>query len=116
MNPGIYNIEIRKNSKFLLPLNWKDESGSAVVLNGYTARMVVGYKEENADTVLLDLSTANGMIVLGGNPENILISINVQNIPIGIYDYDLQLTSGSGQDYSLLTGRFVIVKNKAGIL
>lgn len=112
MTPGVYNIDIKQGATLLLPWNWNN-----TVLTGYSARLVVGYADSSA-TAVLECSTANGRIVLGGTPSNIVITANktvMAAIAPGNYVYDLELTSGAGVDYALMTGRFVVQASKAGV-
>lgn len=109
MNPGVYNITAKQGATFALQVNWKDATGATVDLTGYTARMMVRYKADSPN-VLLELSTANGGIVLGGVPYNLVGSASraeMQDLAAGTYIYDLELTAGS-EDYPLLQGRFVV--------
>lgn len=112
MKPGVYNIEARQGATLRLPLNWND-----TVLTGYSARLVVGYPDDS-NAVVLECSTVNGRIVLGGTPSNIVVTADrtvMATIKPGNYVYDLELSSGTGIDYPLLTGRFVVMASKAGV-
>ena len=116
MKPGVYNIEVKQGATLRLPLTWKDEAGVPVVLTGYSARLVVGYADGSA-TVVLECSTANGRIALGGTPSNVIVSANrdvTLALKPGSYVYDLELSSATAEDYPLLTGRFVVQPSKVG--
>lgn len=116
MKPGVHNIEIKQGATWRLPLSWKNETGALVVLTGYSARLVVGYADDSA-TVVLECSTANGRIVLGGTTYNVVVSANrdlTLALKPGNYVYDLELSSATAEDYPLLTGRFVVLPSKVG--
>ena len=92
-----YNIKIDKGSTFNLRLTWKDESGALVDLTGYTARMHIRDKVSSAST-LLELTTENSGIVLGGVAGTINIIITASASTSATWTsgvYDLELVSGS---------------------
>lgn len=109
MTPGVYNFPaVKQGSTFKFQFNWANELGAPVVLTGYSARLVVGYADGSAGSVL-ECSTANGRIVLGGTPFNIVGTVDRASILAlrpGNYVYDLELISAGGEHYPLLTGRF----------
>ena len=112
MKPAVYNIAAKKNTNFKLELNWKDENGTTVNLTGFNARMLVRYQADSP-VATLEFTAANGKIVLGGVPYNIVISTDSASMaaaPAGEYVYDLVLTAG-GLDFALFTGRFSIATN-----
>lgn len=116
MKPGVYNIEAKQGATWRLPLTWKDQTGVPVVLTGYSARLVVGYAD-GSTTAVLECSTANGRIALGGTLYNVIVSSNRElmlALTPGNYVYDLELSSATGEDYPLLTGRFVVSASKMG--
>ena len=117
MTPGVYNFPaVKQGSTFKFQFNWANELGVAVVLTGYTARLVVGYADGSPGSVL-ECSSANGRIVLGGTPYNILGTVDratMLALKPGNYVYDLELSSAGGEDYPLLTGRFPLVASVVG--
>jgi hypothetical protein len=120
MTPGIYNFPpIKQGATFKFQFNWQDELGATVDLTGYTARLSVGY--ENSTTAnVLEVDTAGAAtkrIVLGGTPFNIVGVVDKATmlaLTPGNYVWDLELTSPSGEDYALLTGRFPLQASKVG--
>lgn len=114
MKPGVYPIEVKAGTTLALSLAWKDAAGVAVVLTGYSARLVVGYANDGND-VLLDCTTANGKITLGGSPYNIEVSGAVGALKPGAYIYDLMLIDSGARRYSVLTGPFTVLRNKAAL-
>lgn len=92
------NIKIEKGSTFLMSLVWKAPDGTPINLTGYTARMHVR-KTISSSTKLLDLTTENGSIVLGGILGTIDITgaaTATQAIADGIKSgvYDLEMVNG----------------------
>ncbi len=67
MAAGRYDFEIEQSAKLYKVLTWQDSTGAAVPLTGYSARMQIRESFEDDDLenpVLLELTTANGRIVL----------------------------------------------------
>lgn len=63
MAAGIYDIIIEQGADWRLVLTWKNESGAAVNLTGYKARMQV--RESFASKAkVFDLTTENGRITM----------------------------------------------------
>lgn len=99
MAAGKKNIIVEKGSTFLLNLIWKDSNQVPIDLTGYTARMQVR-KSYNTSEKLLDLTTENGGITLGGIAGTISIkgpadqtTAIPDNIKGGVYD--LEMVNGS---------------------
>jgi tRNA threonylcarbamoyladenosine modification (KEOPS) complex Pcc1 subunit len=89
------------------------ESGVAVNLTGYTARMQVRSTLESAEA-LIELTTANGRIALGGSAGTITLTISATDtaaLTAGRGVYDLELVSGSGIVTRLLQGVATISRN-----
>ena len=99
MSAAKRNIKIEKGATFQMNLTWKDGEGVPVNLTGYTARMQVR-KNVNATDTLLNMTTENGSIALGGALGTISITgsaTNTSAIPDTIKTgvYDLELVNGS---------------------
>lgn len=99
MAAGRRKIKIEKGATFLWNLTWKDNTGTPINLTGYTARMQVRHTI-NSTEKLLDMTTENGGIVLGGALGTIAITGSAtataaiaDNIKSGVYD--LELVNGS---------------------
>lgn len=89
------NIIIEKGSTFIMDLVWKDASGLPINLSTYKARMQVR-KSYTTNTKLLDLTTENGGITLGGGAGTIHIEGDAtdtaaiaESIKAGVYDLEL---------------------------
>ena len=93
---GVYNIITDQGATFTRQLTWKDSSGALVNLTSYTARMQLR-NDVQAGSAVLELTTENNRIVLGGTAGTIDLSVAASSMGIGaaIYVYDLELVSGS---------------------
>lgn len=108
MAAGKRNITIEKGATFLYDLVWQDSNLVPVDLTGYTARMQVR-RTVNSDEALLDFTTENGAITLGGALGTIAIvgaaadtAAIADNIKAGVYD--LELISPTGRVKRLVEG------------
>jgi len=107
-----YDILIEQGATFSQVITYKD-NGVAVNLTGYTARMQVRSTLESATTVV-ELTTANGRIALGGAAGTITLTISATDtagLTSGRGVYDLELVSGSGIVTRLLQGVATISRN-----
>jgi len=108
---GEYTLRIEQGATLSLVATWKDASGTAINLTGYTARLSVR-THHSSDTVLLSLTTANGGIALGGAAGTITVTATaVQTAALtapvtGVYD--LELVSSGGVVTRLIEGGAVI--------
>jgi len=109
MQPGSLDFLMPKGSTFSRTLTWKI-SGSAVNLTNYTARMQARASVTSA-TVVLDLTTANSKIVLGGTAGTITITVSAADtaaITQSSLAYDLELVSAGGVVTRLVEGQIVL--------
>ena len=101
-----FDITINQGATFELTITWKDSAGTAINLTGYSARMQV--RQKITDTAkLLDLSTGNGAITLGGAAGTISVvapATSTDDITAKQGVYDLELESGSGVVTRLVQG------------
>lgn len=74
MPAGTHDFEIEQGASFRLQFAWKDSAGTAVNLTGYTARMQVR-ASTSAPDVLLELTTVNGYITLGGIAGTVTLTL-----------------------------------------
>ncbi len=97
---------ILQGATFSKTIVWKDSNEVAVNLTGYSARMQVR-KNINSPDVIVELSTSNGSIALGGSAGTVTLSLSaVQTSAIAAKAgvYDLELTSADGTVTRLLSG------------
>ena len=101
-----YDLEIKQGATLSLTATWKDSSGTAVNLTGYTARLQVRATYDSSSTIL-SLTSAAG-ITLGGAAGTIAITASATTTAAltapwsGVYD--LELVSGGGEVTRLLEG------------
>ena len=97
---GKLNIVIEQGATFDVPLTWKDEALVAVAgLESWTARMQIR-DSIAAATTLLELTTENGGIILGGNAGEIRLFISATDTAAiswanGIYDLEMVAPAGA---------------------
>jgi hypothetical protein len=112
MAAGRLNLFIEQGSTFTYTLTLNDESGVAVDLEGYTARMQMRRTVQSSD-VLLELTTANGRIVLTPATGSITLEVDAVttaalSFPSAVYD--LEIESEGGQVTRLLQGGVTLSK------
>jgi len=112
MAAGRRNIIIEKGATFQFNLLWKDANDVAINLTGYTARMQVRKTVNSTDT-LLDMTTENSGIALGGVAGTIAVTATAtataaisEAAKTGVYD--LELVSGAGVVKRLVEGDVTI--------
>lgn len=109
MTPGKYNFVCPQGATFSKELTWNIDD-SPVDLTAYSAKMQVREKYTSSSTIL-DLSTDNGDITLGGSDGTILIEIDsdtTSEIFAKEYIYDLELISSSTVT-RLIEGKFIVI-------
>ena len=108
MTPGKYNFVCPQGTTFSSQLIWAVDD-EPVNLSTYTARMQVREKYTSTQKIL-DLTTENGGITLGGDEGTIGINVNA-TVSAGIvpktYVYDLEMVSSSVVT-RLLEGKFIV--------
>lgn len=110
MAAGTYDFLLEQGATFDPLITWRDAAGALVNVTGYTARMMVRPSLASA-TVSLDMTTANGMIVLGGAAGTIQLLVSATataGLGVGGYVYDLELVSGVGVVRRLLKGAITV--------
>ena len=111
MQPGSLDFLMPKGSTFSRTLTWKTGKPLALVnLTNYTARMKAR-PTVASDTVVLDLSTSNGKITLGGTAGTITLSLTATEtaaITQNSLSYDLELVSAGGEVTRLVEGQIVL--------
>jgi hypothetical protein len=113
--PALLNLRCQLRTTFSYTINVLQSDGVTVQpLGGYTADMKVLPKY--GGTLLTELSTANGAIVINGALGTITLTIpssTTAGFAVGTYVYDLLLTSGSVV-YPYLTGQFIVDDSASG--
>ncbi len=109
MKPGRFNFSIIQGDTFKTAPSWKI-NGSYVNVTGYSANMQVR-QATTSSSVIVELSSDNGRIVVGGIDGTFtmtLTSAETDVIPVGSYIYDFDITSPTGDVYTLLSGGFTV--------
>ena len=109
MTPGKYNFVCPQGATFSKQLTWEIDD-IPVDLTTYTARMQVREKYTSPSPII-NLTTENGGIVLGGDEGTIDIEINAfttSGIVAKEYVYDLELVTSSSIVTRLIEGKFIV--------
>lgn len=109
MQPGSLDFLMPKGSTFSRTLTWKI-SGSPVDLTDYTARMQAR-TSHNSATVVIDMTTSNGKITLGGTAGTVTLNLSATEtaaITAQSLSYDLELVSVGGVVTRLVEGQIVL--------
>lgn len=110
MAAATHDFEIEQGTDYDKPIVWKDSAGAPVNLSGYAARMQLR-PSLSSDTVLLDLTTENGGITLGGATGEIFLHFTEANTsPLtkgGVYDLEVII---GGKVKRLIQGAISISK------
>lgn len=110
MAAGKYDFYIEQGATFNRTVVWKDSNEDPVNLTGYTARMQVR-KAVTSPTTILDLTTENSKIALGGALGTITLTLaptDTETLETFCGVYDLELQSASGFVTRLLEGQITI--------
>ena len=112
MLAGRYNIVCDQGSSFERIIEIKDSDGTVFPLIGYTARMQIR-RDVDATTPLMELTTANGRLVISGALGAITLSLTpAQTAELtrsGVYDIEIVKTS-TGEVHKVLRGEFRLEK------
>lgn len=109
MKPGRYNYRIVQGDTFQNTPVWKIAS-VPVNVTGYTSKLQVKVAA-NATTNVLELSTENGGITVGGTNGMFTFYMSPTDtaaLTPGNYVYDWQVTAANGTQTTLMAGAFVI--------
>ena len=123
MAAGKYSFVIEQGATTNFQINWNDESGSAVNLTGYHARMQIRPQVEGSDIILslssslksdntgINLSGSNFITPLASGSIGIYISaVSSSALNFGEAFYDLELIKGN-EVTRLLEGKVKLSKN-----
>lgn len=105
-----YDLEFNQGASYTKTFTWKDGNGVAVNLTSYTARMQVR-QSISATEVLLELTTENGRLTLGGSAGTIVLTLTpavTEAITWRRGRYDLELVAPDGAVTRFLEGQIVV--------
>jgi hypothetical protein len=107
-----YDTDLPQGATFTRTLTWKTGvPATPVNLAGYTARMQV--RRAPGSPLIVELTTENGRITLGGAAGTIDLSIDAATtaaITPALYSYDLELVTGATV-YRLVEGKLNVTPN-----
>lgn len=112
ITPGNYNITVYQGARWAKSVAWEDEDGNPVNLTGWTARMQARKRVHHDGPPLVELTTENGRITLGGVAGTIDLELNtattteLERLSKGVYD--LELVDPSGEATRLLMGQWTV--------
>jgi hypothetical protein len=104
-----YNGTIDQGADWYLTAVYKDSSGTAIDLTGYTAALQL--REVAASTTaVLSLTTGSGITITGatGTIQVRATAAQTRAIAAGTYFYDLEITSSGGIVTRLIQGTQVV--------
>lgn len=110
MAAATYDFEIEQGATLLKPIVWKDSTGAAVNLAGYTAKMQIRQSVASTD-VLLEMSTTNGKIQLTPSTGTVTLIFSAATTAAITWKrgkYDLELTSSDGTVTRLIEGQITV--------
>ena len=123
MAAGKYSFIIEQGATTNFQINWNNESGSAVDLSGYQARMQIRPQVEGSDIILslssslkpdgtgIHLSGSNGTTPVQSGSIGVYISAHSSSLlNFGEAFYDLELVKGN-EVTRLLEGKVKLSKN-----
>ncbi|OWK46613.1 hypothetical protein [Fimbriiglobus ruber] len=112
--PGELPITIYQAATFNLTLTYLDGNGNPVDLTDYTGDMIIA----NGSTTVLELSTSNGRMILGGTAGTVQLLVDASDTaaltPASNLQYDLLLTSQGGTVIPLVAGAAYIRASVTG--
>ena len=110
MKPARYNIKFYRGTTLDIVMTYLINN-VPVDLADYTATMDVR-PAPNSATLIDQLTTENGKLILNqvtGEVEILLTAEQTGDLPLGQFQYDLNITSPSGTVTKLIQGAFVVL-------
>ena len=98
MTAGIYNFTIDQGAQYTTTIVWANSAGVPINLTGYTAAMQLREQAASPNPSALNLTSANGGIVITPGTGSMLITMTAAQtggLSARFYVYDLELTLGS---------------------
>lgn len=115
MTAANHDFEVEQGATWRRTLEYRTPAGTPFVLTGWTARMQVRSRGAASTALpLLDLTTANGAIVVDGPAGTATVTITAtqtSSLPPGRAVYDLELVSPTGEVTRLIEGSLLVDQN-----
>ena len=98
MSAGELDLLIEQGATFQKKLIWQDADGNPIDITNYTGRMQVR-ESKDATVILVELTTVNGRITIGGANGEIDLEIDATTTAAltfssAVYDLELEDTGG----------------------
>ena len=105
MTPSNYDVTAYLGADFDDSVTWTDSNGDPVDLTSYTFLCQV--RKAPGDTLLVTIEVtaptpSNGVMLLHVD------AANLEGVPVGVWQWDLFVTAGTGEKYKLLYGSFTV--------
>lgn len=110
MAAAVYNFTLEQGTTYDQTLTWKTQADVPINLTGSTARMQLRQSPESS-TALLNLTTENGGITLGGSAGTVRLLITATQTALLTFNvavYDLEIVSSSGVVTRLMKGSITL--------
>jgi hypothetical protein len=111
MSSGNYDFCFKKS--FVKRFRYETSAGVAIDTSGWTGKMTIRYKDSSNSRFTLDLTTANGKLVLSPTYPHITVTASLTDLADmpseDEHDYALELYPGNGQVEGIVDG--VVTKN-----
>lgn len=106
---AVYDFTLDAGADTTITFVYKDSTGAAINLTGYSAKMEL--RSAPGGTLGLQLSTVNGKIVLGGAAGTVACTfsdVDSSSLTLPEYSYDVELTDGSTLITRLVQGTITV--------
>lgn len=105
-----YNILVDQGSTYTLAVTYKDSSGTAINLTGYTAAMQLRENYDSATAVLSLSSPSSGIVITGasGLVTITMSAIQTAALSADTFLYDLEIASPASVKTRLIQGVVVV--------
>jgi hypothetical protein len=102
---GVYNFTIYQGATFSREITVRDSDNDLFDFTNYTARMHIRAEIDSTET-MVELTTENGMIELGGTDGTVTLTISSADTASMSTDgvYDLEIINNGGRVDRLLKG------------
>ena len=114
MSAGYHHFIIEQGATFGQTLTLKDSSDALINLQGYAGGSMHLRENPDATDLFLDISTANGRMVLGGSAGTITLTVSATDtagLTASDGVFDLEITSNTGVVSRLIEGTYSVRRN-----
>lgn len=107
---SVYNATIDQGANWYVTFTYQDSTGTPINLTGYTAAMQLRAPTDSTTASLSLSSPSNGIVITGATGVVAVSATAAQTGALieGIYEYDLELTSGAGVVTRLVQGQITV--------